>query len=119
MSMVQVKQLDIAAIGDEDLVSGLRLAGISRYYMIKNSHNAAEDVRKTLGELIDEPSIGVIVILEDYAQYAEDLLAQIRERRGTTPVIIEVPSKSGPKYKDVVGYYKAFIKQSIGFDVEI
>ena len=51
--MIPIKQLNIAIIGDEDLVSGLRLAGVSRYYVIKESHNIGEDVTKALSSLID------------------------------------------------------------------
>lgn len=119
MSAVPAKHLNIAAIGDEDLVSGLRLAGVSRYYVIKGNHNAREDVRRALSELIYEPNIGVVMILEDYMEYIKDLVAKVREGRKITPVIIEVPSKFGTKYKDVVGYYKKFIRESIGFDIEI
>lgn len=117
--MITVKHLDIAVIGDEDLVSGLRLAGIGRYFMIKGNHDASEDVRKALSELIDEPNIGVVAIQEDYVEYVKDLVAHVREGRKITPVIIEAPSKFGTKYKDIVGYYKTFIKASIGFEVEI
>ena len=117
--MITAKHLDIAAIGDEDMVSGLRLAGVSRYFMIKGNHDTGEDVRKALSALIDEPNIGVVVILEDYVEYVKDLVAHVRERRKVTPVIIEAPSKFGTKYKDIVGYYKTFIKASIGFEVEI
>jgi len=117
--MITAKHLDIAAIGDKDMVSGLRLAGVSRYFMIKGNHDTGEDVRKALSELIDEPNIGVVVILEDYVEYVKDLVAHVRERRKVTPVIIEAPSKFGTKYKDIVGYYKTFIKASIGFEVEI
>ncbi len=119
MSMAQAKLLSIAAIGDEELVSGLRLAGISKYYVIKDNHDVREEVRKALGELMNEPSVGIIVIPENYAEYVEDMLRHFREGKRITPVIIEVPPKSGSKYKDVVGYYKTFIKASIGFDVEI
>jgi len=119
VSAIPAKHLNIAAIGDEDLVSGLRLAGLSKYYVIKGDHDTCEDVRKALGELIDEPGIGIIVILEDYVEYVKDLLAQVREGRRMIPVIIEVPPKFGTKYKDVVGHYKKFIRESIGFDIEI
>jgi len=119
VSMAQAKLLSIAAIGDEELVSGLRLAGISKYYVIKDNHDVREEVRKALGELMNEPSTGIIVIPEDYAEYVEDILNRVRGGKRITPVIVEVPPKSGTKHKDVVGYYKAFIKTSIGFDVEI
>ena len=119
MSMMSVKQLNIAVIGDEELVNGLRLAGISRYFALKDGPDTGEDVRNALNELLANPDIGLVMILEDYAQYVKDILFSMREVKRITPVIIEVPSKFGTKYKDIVGYYKTFIKESIGFDVEI
>lgn len=119
MSITQAEHLSIAVIGDEDLVSGLRLAGISKYYMIKDDHSTHEDIRNALSELTAKSEVGVVVILEDYAEHARDMLSRIREEKRAFPVIIEVPSKFGTKYKDIVGFYKAFIKDSIGFDIEI
>ena len=46
--MIPIKFLDVAIIGDEDLVNGLRLAGVSRYFVIENSHNIGADIRKAL-----------------------------------------------------------------------
>jgi vacuolar-type H+-ATPase subunit F/Vma7 len=117
--MMPIKHLDIAVIGDEELVSALRLAGSSRYYVIKDDHDVRENVRKALAELIAEPDVGIVVMLEDYAQYVEDLLTRVRKGRAITPVIIEVPSKFGTKYPDVREYYRASIRASIGFEVEI
>ncbi len=117
--MMPIKQLDIVVVGDEELVNALRLAGSSRYYMIKDDHDVRDNVRKALTALITEPDIGIVVMLEDYAQYAQDLLTQVRKGRAITPVIIEVPSKFGTKYPDVRDYYRASIRQSIGFEVEI
>ena len=119
MIMMPFKHLDVAVIGDEDLVNGFRLAGLSRYYMIKSGPNAHEDVRKALITLIGEPSVGIVMILEEYADYVTDLVTQVRKGRKITPVIIEVPSKFGTKYSNVKEYYKAFIRESIGFEVEI
>ena len=119
MSMMPVKHLGVAAIGDEELVSGLRLAGVSKYYMIKGNRDVREDVRGALTELIAVPDIGVVVILEKYAEYVEDLITQVRESKRMTPIIIEVPSKLGTEHPDIVGYYKTFIREAIGFDIEI
>lgn len=117
--MISIKHLNIAVIGDEDLVSGLRLAGVSRYYVIKSNHDAGEDVRQALTELIGEPEVGIIAIQEDYTKYVEDLMRHVQEGKSLTPVIIEVPSKYGTKYEDVTQYYKAYIRKFIGFDIEI
>jgi len=117
--MISIKHLDIAVIGDEDLVSGLRLAGVSRYHVIKDNHDVGEDVRQALIELIGAPEVGIIAIQEDYTKYVEDLMTQVQEGKSLTPVIIEVPSKYGTKYEDITQYYKVYIRKFIGFDVEI
>jgi len=117
--MMRIQHLGIAVIGDEDLVNGLRLAGVRRYYIIKNDHDTGEEVRRALTEMMEEPNIGLIVILEDYMKHVEDLIAQVKERKVSPPVIIEVPSKYGTRYEDVAKYYKAYIRKFIGFDVEI
>jgi vacuolar-type H+-ATPase subunit F/Vma7 len=117
--MASVKHLDVAVIADEDTVNALRLAGVSKYYTVKSDHDVREDVRHALTELLAEPDVGIVIILEDYAQYAEDLVTPVRKRKGATPVIIEVPSKFGTKYPDTKKYYRALIRESIGFEVEI
>ena len=117
--MTSITHLNIAVIGDEDLVSMLRLAGVSRYYVVKGNHDSREDVRKALTELIGEPDFGIIAIQEDYTEYVEDLMTQVKEGKSLTPVIIEVPSKYGTKYEDVTEYYKAYIRKFTGFDIEI
>ena len=109
------EHLTIAAIGDEDLVNGMRLAGISRYCLIEGD----QQVREALTELVNDPEIGIIIILEEYAKHAEDLIAGVRDKKSMTPVIVEVPSKYGTKYKDIGALYKAYLKHFIGFDVEI
>ena len=117
--MTSIRHLNIAVIGNEDLVSALRLAGVSRYHTIRDNHEAEENVRRTLTELIGEPEVGIIAIQEDYAKYAEDLITQVQEGEKLTPVIIEVPSKYGTKHADVTEYYKTYIKKIIGFDIQI
>jgi len=114
-----IQHSDIVVIGDEELVNALRLAGISKYYTVKGNHDVREHIRKTLSEVLAERNVGIVIMLEDYAQYVEDLITQVRKRKGTTPVIVEAPSKFGTKYPDVREYYRALIRESIGFEVEI
>ena len=115
--MINIRRLEIAAIGDEDLVNALRLAGVRRYRIIKE--DSSEEVRQALIEFMDELDIGIIVILEDYTRYVEDLIVQARERKASPAVVIEVPSKYGSRYEDVTQYYKTYIRKFIGFDIEI
>jgi len=115
--MMNIRQLEIAVLGDEDLVSSLRLAGVRRYHVVTEGDK--EEVRQVLSELLDEPAIGIIVMLEDYSSYVADLISQAQERKTSPPVVIEVPSKYGTRYKDVAQYYKSYIRKFIGFDIEI
>jgi vacuolar-type H+-ATPase subunit F/Vma7 len=117
--MTPIENLNIAIIGDEDMVNGLRLAGVTRYYVIAGNHDTEEDVRKALSELMGEPDVGIIAIQEEYAKYVEDLIAQVGEGKSSIPVIIEVPSKYGTKYQNVAEYYKSYVRKFTGFDAEI
>jgi vacuolar-type H+-ATPase subunit F/Vma7 len=117
--MMPVGHLNIAVIGDEDLVNMLRLAGIRRYHLIEEGGSTEEDVRKALGELTGDPEISVIAIQEDYASFVEDLIAQVQVAKSLTPVIIEVPSKHGTKYPDAAQYYRAFVSKFVGFEIQI
>jgi len=117
--MMPIGHSNIAVIGDTDLVSMLRLAGIKRYRVIEDNSNTEGDVREALGELISEPDVSVVAIQEDYVKYVEDLIAQVAEGKRLTPVIIGVPSKYGTKYPNVAEYYRAFVRKYVGFDIEI
>ena len=117
--MTNLNQSSIAIIGDEDLVNGLRLAGMSTYYTMTNDQDIEEQVKKTLNQLVDDPKVSIIAIQEDYAEHAAPVSARLRESKRLTPIIVEVPSKYGTKYGDVTEYYKAHIRGFIGFDIEI
>ena len=117
--MMPIRQMGIAVIGDEDLISGMRLAGINRYYLIKDETDIGEEVRLALSNLIGDPDVGVIVILEDYTNYVRDLVDLLKEGKRMTPVIIEIPSKHGTHYGDAREFYKRYAREFIGFDIEI
>ena len=117
--MMPKRELGIAIIGDEDLVSGMRLAGASHYYTIEDDRDAREDVRKAILSLINEPTVGVIALQEDYTPFIEDIVKRLREEKKVFPVIVEVPSKHGTKYGDVATYYRSFIRRFVGFDIQI
>ena len=118
--MTYMEQLGIAVIGDEDLVNGFRLAGINKLYTIGDKEqNINETVRSALSKFISEPSIGIIIVLENYMDFVRDIITQRKKDRKIIPLIIDVPPKSGSKYEDISGYYEQVIKESIGFDVRL
>ena len=117
--MMPVGHLEIAIVGDEDLVNMMRLAGIRKYHQIGSEGNVREDVRNVLTELIDDAEVSVIAIQEDYVDHARDLITRVQESKSLTPVIIEVPSKHGTKFPNAAEYYKAFVSKFVGFEIQI
>ncbi len=113
-----IKQMSIVVVGDEDLVAGMRLGGIGRYFVVPNDPNAREEVRKVMNNLIGDSTVGVIVLQEDYMPYAEKQISQLRNEKRLTPVIIGVPSKTGAR-ADTIEQYKAFIRRFVGFEIQI
>lgn len=119
MNKSSVRNLEVAVIGDQELVSMLRLAGIRKTRAILGERNTAEEVRSTLQEYVSDPDVGVVILLEEFADIAGDMVARIRQSKSVLPVVVEVPSKHGTKHPDVVGYYKRFTREFLGFDIEI
>ncbi|MCX6013222.1 MAG: V-type ATP synthase subunit F [Chloroflexi bacterium] len=117
--MININHLEIAAIGDKELITGLRLAGVNNYYIKRDECNVRDEVRSFFNKSAASLKIGIIVIQEDYTEYITDLINKVRESKNATPVIIEVPSRSGTRYPDIKSYYKSYLKKFIGFDVEI
>lgn len=117
--MIDLLSKDVAVISGRELVTGLRLAGMNKYYLIEGDSEIEAEVRLVLTELVEEEETAIIIIQEDYAEYVADMIGRIRGSKNPTPVIMEVPSKYGTKYPDVKAYYKAYIRKFIGFDVEL
>lgn len=111
--------LSIVVVGDPDLVNGLRMAGVNRYHIVNGTVNVRDEVRTEITRLMANPEVGVIVILEDYADYIVDMVKRLRDEKKVTPVVVSVPSKLGAKYADVRAYYKGYIRDFIGFDLQI
>lgn len=116
--MIPMKQMKIVVIGDEDLTSAMRLAGVNRYYVVEKTDDG-EQARNILAELLAATDIGIIAIQEDLVDKVDDMVKKHRLQKKLTPVIIEVPSKYGTSYPDVAAYYKTYVKGIIGFDIEL
>ncbi len=117
--MIPAKELNIVVIGDKDLLSGLRLAGIREYYLIADNQDEREQIRKALEEAVKKPDTGIVVISEDYLKYVEDIVSRVKKGNTAIPVIVEVPSKSGTVYRDIAEHYETFMREFLGFNIEL
>ena len=118
MMPANIKQLSIVVVGDEDLVAGMRLGGVGKYFTIKNDQNTREEVRKVLSNVVSDSTIGVIALQEDYMPFAQAFIDQLRAEKRLTPVIIGVPSKLGAM-ADTIEQYKSYIRRFVGFEIQI
>ena len=93
-------------------VTGFLLTGIvigpSGLGLIRNARNI---------DVLAE--VGVVMLLEEFAEIIADAVAQYRQNKNVLPVIVEVPSKRGTRHPDVVGYYRQFSREFLGFDIVI
>jgi vacuolar-type H+-ATPase subunit F/Vma7 len=119
MSTSSIQNLQVAVIGDLELVSALRLAGVRKTHAIQSERHAAEDIRAALQEYMSDPEVGVVMLLEEFAEMASDTVSLYRQSKNVLPVIVEVPSKRGTRHPDVVGYYRQFSREFLGFDIVI
>jgi vacuolar-type H+-ATPase subunit F/Vma7 len=117
--MMQRKRLDIAIIGEGDQVALMRLAGVEKYEVIEEGQHLHEKVKEAFRGFMEDPSIGIIIIPENWKGYVDDLRKQILERKKITPVIIEIPSRFQREKEDVRQYYKSYTKKLLGFTIEI
>jgi len=113
----KIKEYRIAVVGDENLVLGFRLAGLSKAYEVSGSEDEVrKKVRKYVSELLEDPEVGVIILQDTLEKHVEDILETYRGK--SVPVVISVPGIKGPIHPDVKEYYKQYVKKIIGFAVE-
>jgi vacuolar-type H+-ATPase subunit F/Vma7 len=117
--MMQRKRLDIAIIGEGDQVALARLAGVEKYEVIEDGQHLHEKVRAAFTRFMEDPSIGIIVVPENWTGCLDDLRKKILERKKITPVMIEIPSRFQREKGDVRQYYQSLTKRLLGFTIEI
>lgn len=116
--MSPTKRLALAVIGGEDLVNGMRLAGITRCRLVADERQAAE-IREALASFAGDPGVAIIVIQEEHAAAVARELDRLREARRHAPVVLPVASRRAARALDARQYYRELLRQFIGFDIEV
>ena len=82
--------MELLVIGDEDTRTGFMLAGVTRTC-------SGDEAKMRLGEMLQDDSIGIIMITERYAEENREVLSRARkDKKRLTPVIVEIPDSTGP-----------------------
>jgi V/A-type H+-transporting ATPase subunit F len=100
----------ISVIGDPDTVIGFGLAGIGDVREVKE-----EEIELFLEELSESM---IIIITERIAEKIRSRIDEIEsKKKGVTPIIIEVPDKSGKIVKEV-DPLRELIRRAIGVEMK-
>ncbi len=108
-----MSSMKIAVIGDSDTVSGFRLGGVTRSYVVR----VEEPIEVILAELIADETVGVIAITERLADANRSAIDEITKgKKAVTPILVEISDKNGPIVREV-DPLKALIKSAIGVEI--
>ena len=110
----------IAVIGNRDETNLLRLTGVRRYVLLdEEDRNLEEKLRAALTELAGDPSVGLILVPDEWMDHVRDMVKKIRAGKRVKTVIIEYPARYREDRRNIRQYYKALTRSLIGFNVEI
>jgi V/A-type H+-transporting ATPase subunit F len=77
-------------IGDFDMVTGFRLAGIKGVVV-----STVDEARHTLSKAVEDIDLALVIISEDFSIKMRENIDELRLNR-IAPLIIELPGRSGP-----------------------
>ncbi|MHC1567731.1 MAG: V-type ATP synthase subunit F [Candidatus Syntropharchaeia archaeon] len=104
--------MQISLIADPDTATGFRLAGIRNTREVSDKKDAEEAIRDLSSES------GIIIITERIAEEIRNTIDEINsKKKGITPIIVEIPDKSGKMIREV-DPIRALIRKAIGVDIE-
>lgn len=81
--------MKIAVVGDEHLVWGFQLSGVHSARIVTNAVEAEE----ACSQYLRDPTIGIILLLQDFAVDMKAFLTGIKRDKRLYPVIILISGK--------------------------
>ncbi len=102
--------MEIVVIGDQDTVTGFRLAGVTRAY-------AAAEGKQVLKNILADDRVGVVIMTERFAEANSQAVEEHKASKRMTPIVVEVPDVSGPIARET-DPIRELIKRAIGTEVK-
>lgn len=104
--------MKVVVVGDEDAVTGLRLAGVSEGRVVK----APEEAERVLREVARDEDVAVLVVTEDVASMAPSVLHELYLK--PKPAVVEIPSKRprGERREDPI---RELLRRAVGVEVVV
>jgi V/A-type H+-transporting ATPase subunit F len=89
--------MKVAVVGDTDITTGFGLIGVNSRFVAKKR----EEVEDALSECLNNPDIGVVILLSSLADLVRDSVTRIQTTR-VYPLIVEIPGKAAPVREEAV-----------------
>lgn len=103
----------VVVIGDEDTVTGFRLAGIQETLVHRDVPQTEHFIRETL-----QRDVGVVIITDRVAAQVGGLLDRLRmEKSRVKPIFVEIPDKRGPL--EAEDRLQHLIRRVVGTDITL
>ena len=82
--------MKLLVIGNQDAVWGFALAGVRGQIV-----TTKEELTRALDAALADKEIGIVLVTEDIANLARDLVETLTAR-SITPLVVEIPGPEGP-----------------------
>ena len=103
--------MKIIAVGDEDTVIGLKLAGIDEGYIPLSSDDAVKYITE---KVYNDSDVGLIILTERLARKIREKIKEFFERE--RPIFVEIPDKYGAVEEDVL---RDLVRKAIGVEIKL
>lgn len=103
---------EVVVVGDQDTVTGFRLAGVDNTHV----HQGEAETREFVRSAVDRDA-GIVVITQSVAEEIRGYLDRVRRERAlVSPVFVEIPDRAGPRGEDRL---QQLIKRVLGTEVSL
>jgi vacuolar-type H+-ATPase subunit F/Vma7 len=103
--------LKIAAVGDNDTVTGLALAGTTYTHV----HQTKDETLKKLGDFFASGEIGLVLITHRVADALGYELRQMMQTKKLLPIVLKIPDKTG--YAPTTDELRDIIRRTVGAEI--
>lgn len=116
MSARHAKKHAIAVMAGPELVGALRLAGVRETCVVEGEQGSPAKINETLRGWIAGGEVGVILIAEEPAAHAAEVIRSVRARKGLVPVILEIPDGALEK-GGAAAFYRKMSRDFLGLEI--
>ncbi len=103
----------LIVLAEPETSDGFRLAGVDVVEV-----REGEEARKRLRELLDDDTVGIIALSEEFEPYIDER-TRSKIQKIYRPIVVNVPSKKKLEIRERAEYLRSLIKRAIGFEIKL